>query len=222
MKYVHPDGLARCKSPYLRADWLESEVWKRIEEIMNDPNKLFLVIKESIESLRLTEADLSERIRPIDKRLVEISEQKARLADDWIMRHMNGERFKELKDSLDREEVRMKALRAEIDPAQIEELENTRKMLNFWEYQIKGMAWNTENEDGTMFRLKDGPHHEALKFVGLNDADQSKSAGFPTSRRQLLDKLQVRLSVFDDRVEVKSLFPVEPVGVQLCTSTKGD
>ena len=48
----------------------------------------------------------------------------------------------------------MKALRAEIDPAQIAELENTRKMLNFWEHQIRAMAWNTENEDGTMFRLE--------------------------------------------------------------------
>ena len=95
-------------------------------------------------------------------------------------------------------------------------------MLNFWEHQIRAMAWNTENEDGTMFRLVDGPHDVALKLVGLDDADHSKSAGFPTSRRQLLDKLQVRLSVFDDRVEVKSLFPVEPVGVQLCTSTRRD
>ncbi len=222
MKYVHPDGLARCESPYLRADWLEREVWKRIEDIVNDPNKLFLVIKESIENLRLTEADLSARIRPIDERLAEIADQKARLADDWIMRHMNGERFKELRDSLDREDARMKTLRAEIDPAQIEDLENTRGMLNFWESQIRAMAWNTENEDGTMVRLVDGPHSVALKLVGFEDADLSKSAGFPTSRRQLLDKLQVRLSVFNDRVEVKSLFPVEPVGVQLCTSAKGD
>jgi len=125
-------------------------------------------------------------------------------------------------DHLYTEEARMKVLRAGIDPAQIAELENTRKMLDFWEHQIKLMAWNTENEDGTMFRSADGPHNEALKFVGLNDPEQSKSAGFPTSKRQLLDKLHVRLSVFDDRVEVKSQFPVEPVGVQPCTSTKGN
>ena len=220
MKYVHPDEVARCNSPYLRKEWLENEVWKRIEKIMNDPNKLFLLIKKSIDNLRLTEADLSSRIRPIDQRLAEIAEQKAKLADDWIMRHMNSERFKELKDNLDKEESRMKTLRAEIDPNQIEELENTRAMLNFWEDQVKAMAWNTENEDGTMFKLVDSPHHIALKLVGFDDTNLSKSAGFPTSKRQLLDKLQVRLSVFDDRVEVKSLFPVEPVGVQLCTSTR--
>jgi site-specific DNA recombinase len=223
MKYVHPDGLSRCKAPYIRADWLENEVWKRIEEIMNDPNKLLLVIKDSIENLRRTELDLSERIRPIDDRLKEIAEQKARLADDWIMRHMNGERFKELRDNLDGEEARMKSLRAAVDPAQIAELENTRKMLNYWQYQVKGMlTWNLENEDGTMFKQVYEPHEEALKLVGLDDPDRSKLVGFPTSKRQLLDKLQVRLSVFDDRVEVKSLFPVESIGVQQCTSTRRD
>jgi hypothetical protein len=117
----------------------------------------------------------------------------------------------------------MKSLRAAVDPAQIAELENTRKMLNYWQYQVKGMlTWNLENEDGTMFKQVYEPHEEALKLVGLDDPDRSKSEGFPTSKRQLLDKLQVRLSVFDDRVEVKSLFPVESIGVQQCTSTRRD
>jgi hypothetical protein len=66
------------------------------------------------------------------------------------------------------------------------------------------------------------PLEEALKLVGLDDPDRSKSESFPKSKRQLLDKLQVRLSVFDDRVEVKSLFPVEPVSVQQCTSIRRD
>jgi len=223
MKYAHPDGLPRCKSPNIRADWLEDEVWKRIEELMDDPNKLLLVIKESIENLRRTEADLSERIRPIDERLAQIAEQKARLADDWITRNLNSERFKELRDNLAGEEARMKSLRAAVDPAQIAELENTRKLLDYWQYQVKGMlAWNTENEDGTMFKQVYQTHEEALKLVRLDDPDRSKSEGFPTSKRQLLDKLQVRLSVFDDRVEVKSLFPVEPFGIQQCTSTRRD
>jgi site-specific DNA recombinase len=222
MKYVHPDGLSRCKAPYIRADWLENELWQRIEEIMNDPDKLLLVIKESIENLRRAEADLSERIRPIDERLAEIAAQKGRLADDWITRNLNAERFKELKESLEGEEARMKSLRAAVDPAQISELENTRKMLNYWEDQIKYMVeWNTENEDGTMFKQVYEPHEKAIELIGLDDPDRSKAEGFPTSKRQLLDKLQVRLSVFEDRVEVKSLFLVEPIGIQQCTSARG-
>ena len=223
MKYVHLDGLSRCKAPYIRADWLEAEVWKRIEEIMNDPNKLLLVIKDSIENLRRAESDLSERIRPIDERLAEIAAQKNRLADDWIVKYMDVKRFKELRESLDGEEARMKSLRAAVDPTQIAELEQTRKALDYWESQARGMVnWNLENEDGTMYRLVFQTHEEALKLVERDDPGQSKAEGFPASKRQMLDKLQVRLSVFDDRVEVKSLFPVEPIGIQPCTSARRD
>ena len=220
MKNHHLDGSPRCKSPCFRAEWLENEAWKRVEEIVNDPNKLLVVLEDTIENLRLKEADLSARIRPIDERLAEITEQKARLADDWVVRHMNNSRFRELKDNLDREEARMRALRAGIDPVQIEELESTRGMLALWESQIKAMAWNTESEDGAMVRLVDGPHRLALRMVGLEGKEPDRTSGFPTSKRQLLDRLQVKLTVFNDRIEVNGLFPIEPIGVQLCTSTR--
>jgi hypothetical protein len=37
----------------------------------------------------------------------------------------------------------------------------------------------------------------------------------------MLDKLQVKLTVMNDRIEVNSLFPVEPIDIQLCTSIGG-
>jgi hypothetical protein len=133
---------------------------------------------------------------------------------------MDSHRFGELKDSLDREETRIRALRAEIDPAQIEELENTKGILGFWESQIKSMAWNTENKYCSMVRLVDEPHQVALRMVSFEDTELSKTSDFPTSRRQLFDKLQVKLAVFNDRIEVNALFPVEPICIQLCTSTR--
>lgn len=44
---------------------------------------------------------------------------------------------------------------------------------------------------------------------------------FPASQRELLDRLQVKLVVFDDRVEVKALFPIEPIYCQEFPFTKG-
>ncbi len=217
MKYVHPDGSPRCQSRHIQAGWLDNEVWKRIEETVNDPDKLFHLIAESIQNLKAAEADLSARIKPIDDRLAEIAEQKARLADDWITRHLNIERFKELKDSMNKEETRMRNLRVEIDPAQILELEQTRSWLNFWERRVRDLKQNSELEEGIL-----NPHKFALKFIGLEAAEMEKMIGFPTSRRQLLDKLQVKLSVCDDKVDVKCIFPVEPIDVQMCTSTRGD
>ncbi len=221
MKSKHIDGSPRCKAPSFKAEWLEKEAWRRIEELINDPNKVIEVLTDTIDNLRLREAELNARIRPIDERLIEVAEQKAKLDDDWVVRHMNNDKFKELKGNLDKEEIRLRALRAGIDPAQIAELESTKGILRFWESQVRSMAWNTENEDGSMFRLVDEPHQVALRVVGLEDREISKTLGFPASKRELLDKLQVKLMVFDDRIEINGLFPVEPINIQLCTSTRG-
>jgi len=221
LKSNHLDASPRCQSPNLNASWLENEVWQRIEEIINDPDKLFELIQDAIENLRLKEADLNARIRPIEERLAEINAQKTKLADDWVIRHMNNDRFKELKDNLDKEENRIRALKAEIDPDQLADLEVTRGVLQFWEGQVKAMAWNTENEDGSMVRLVNKPHQVALKVVGFEDKEMSKTLGFPTSKRELLDKLQLKLVVFSDRIEVKGLFPIQPINIQLLPLLRG-
>jgi len=134
---------------------------------------------------------------------------------------MNTDKFKELKESLDKEEERIRAIKAGIDSAQIAELESTRGVLSFWENQIRAMAWNTENEDGTMARLVDKPHQVALKIIGFEDRALSEIMNFPASKREMLDKLQVKLAVFNDKIEVNCLFPVEPINIQLRTSTGG-
>lgn len=102
-----------------------------------------------------------------------------------------------------------------------QELESTKGVLRFWENQIRSMAWNTENEDGSMFRQVDGPHQVALKIIGFEDRALSEIMNFPASKREMLDKLQVKLAVFNDKIEVNCLFPVEPINIQLCTSTGG-
>jgi len=53
MAYHHLDGSPRCQSPSIKAEWLENEVWKRILEIVNDPNLLSVIINDSINNLRL-------------------------------------------------------------------------------------------------------------------------------------------------------------------------
>ncbi len=129
--------------------------------------------------------------------------------------NMDAQKYSELKSSLDQEEVRLRSLKSEIDPAQLQELEHTRSMLQFWQRQLQSMAWNTENEDGSMVRVVDKPHETALKIVGIEDDDLTKTLFFPATKRALLDRLQVRVVVFMDRVEVKAVFPIEPIDCQL-------
>lgn len=98
------------------------------------------------------------------------------------------------------------------------ELERTQGLLRFWEGQLKSMAWNTENENGAMVRTVDMPHKTVLRFAGFEDKDVTKAVKFPATRRELLDMLQVKFTAYEDRVDVKAIFTVEPIKRPLCTS----
>jgi hypothetical protein len=47
----------------------------------------------------------------------------------------------------------------------------------------------------------------------------SREIGFPTTKRELLDKLQVKLVAMEDKIEVKALFPIQPIIPQSFTFT---
>lgn len=222
LKQRHLDGSPRCKTKHMRADWLEEQVWQRIKEIINDPNKLEQLLQDTIDRLTGRVEELEAMIMPIDKQLAQIGQKKARLADSWVVDNMNEERFRELQQSLDKEEARLKSIRNEIDPAQIAELESTRGSLSFWQAQMQTLAWNCEdeNEEGKMVKVLETPHKNTLKIVELGDQDIGKIIGFPTTRRELLDKLQVHVVVFNDIIKVNSLFTLEPIDCQKCTSAR--
>jgi site-specific DNA recombinase len=219
LSYTHLDGSPRCIAPRQDADWLENEVWSRIKAIINDPNKLQSLIQDTISTLKSREAELNTRIKPINSRLAQLSEQKTRLADEWVIMNMTPEKYDHLKQSILQEEARLQSIRSEVDPAQIEELEQTQNMLNYWESQIKTMTWNTENEDRSMVRIVDKPHEAIFRLLGSDNESLSKEVGFPTTQRELMRKLRVQVMVFEDRINIKSIFPMEPIGKQMCTST---
>jgi hypothetical protein len=58
---------------------LEDQVSWRLVELLNDPNKLAPIIRDSIEDLRLREAELTAKIKPIDERLAAIALQKSQV-----------------------------------------------------------------------------------------------------------------------------------------------
>ena len=48
LAYTHVDDSPRCKTPRLDAEWLEYQVWQRVESIINDPNKLQVLLQDTI------------------------------------------------------------------------------------------------------------------------------------------------------------------------------
>lgn len=67
------------------------------------------------------------------------------------------------------------------------------------------------DENGRKLRMIDKPYETVMGLLDLDEKEMSKLMQFPSTRRELLDKLQVRLIVFDDSIEVKSALPIKPV-----------
>ena len=80
------------------------------------------------------------------------------------------------------------------------------------------MEWNTEDEEGQKTKNTDEPHRVTLQIASLEDKDISKVMHFPATKREVLDLLQVRIVVFEDRAEIKAVFPIQPIGYASCTS----
>jgi len=224
LKNVHIDGSARCKNRNVRADYLEQAVWTRVGDILNDPNKLEPMIIDAIGKLKERESSLEARLLPIEKRLKEITERKSRLAEKFIIDNMDTDKYKVAQQNLEKEEARLIVLRKDVDPNQLEELESTRGLLKFWQNQVKEMEKNLEQPDEDkriMFKITDEPHNHVLKFLGMGNSDFSEDLQFPTTQRELFDKLQLRLIVFKDKIEVKAIFSMPDIMPQECTVTRG-
>ena len=220
LKQNHLDGSPRCMNKAIRAERLEQAVWTRVLDIINDPNKLKPMLIDAIEKLKQRESALEARLIPVEKRLREIAEMKSRLADKWIIENMDTEKYKSAQQNFEKEEARLLAIRRETDPNQLAELESTRGLLKMWQRQVNSMAWNQvveTTEDSVMIRSIDQPHEKVLKFLNLGYSELSEETQFPTTKRELFDKLQLRLVVFNDKIEVKALFPMPDITHQECT-----
>jgi hypothetical protein len=191
-------------------------------DIINDPNKLEPMLVEAIDKLKERESALETRLLPMERRLKEIAEMKSRLVEKWVIENMDTEKYRIAQQSLDKEEARLIALRRETDPNEMAELESTRSLLKFWQRQVNSLAWNQEDpttEDRVMVRSVDNPHEIILKILGLGYGELSEEMQFPLTQRELFDKIQLRLIVFKDKIEVKAAFPMPDIMPQECTST---
>jgi hypothetical protein len=84
LKVSHTDGSPKCIAPTFDADCLENEAWTKIMDILNNPDKLTEVIKDSLEKLNARQAELDSIINPIDEKLDQIIDKKTKLADECL------------------------------------------------------------------------------------------------------------------------------------------
>jgi site-specific DNA recombinase len=207
LKVSHTDGSPRCVAPTIDADWLEDKVWTKITDILNDPNELTTVIKNSLQILKAKQVELDSVIKPIDDKLVQITDKKAKLADEWVLSNMNPDKYKDLQSNLNKEEMRLKSLRANIHPSRLIELENVNKTLQYWQSQFESETRTIQESRGGLKLLEKTKLR--IRIYGFEYIEPIESMTSLSAKRQILDKLDVKLVVFDDRIEIKCQIPVE-------------
>ena len=208
LKESHTDGSARCIALTFSANWLEDEVWMKISGIMTNPDKLRGVIQTSLGILKGRQAELDSILKPLNEKLVDITDKKARLADQWVITNMDPEKYKKLQSNLNKEETRLKSLRANMDPSRLTELESINATLQYWHDQFQSAAVAAEGNGGGVSILE--KTKPAIKVYGFEDIEPIESITSIIAKRQIMDRLRVNLVVFKDRIEIRCQIPIEP------------
>ncbi len=63
------------------------------------------------------------------------------------------------------------------------------------------------------------PYKLASNIIGLDDKELTDVLGFPATKREIMEKLQMKVVVFPDRIDVKAIFPIASICYQKFTST---
>jgi len=207
LKASHTDGSPRCLAPTFNADWLENEVWTKIAHMLNNPDKLSEVIQDSLEILKGRQAELDSFLKPINEKLADITDKKTRLADEWVITNMDPEKYKKLQFNLKREEIRLKSVKATMDPSRLIELESINETLHYWHSRFQDTINVSAGNGGRINILEETK--PAIKIYGFENIDLTGDNPSLTLKREILDKLQVNLVVFNDQIEIRCQIPIE-------------
>jgi hypothetical protein len=108
---------------------------------------------------------------------------------------------------LNKEETRLKSIRANMDPSRLSELEGINEILKLWHNRLPAVASVTEDNGGGVKILEQTK--PTCKIYGFDDIEPMESITSQTAKRQLLDRLQLKLVVFNDRIEIRCQIPIE-------------
>ncbi len=117
------DGSERCKLPFMRADWLEWGVWNKVKEVLNNSDKLIECVNKALVELEERKSQIGLEVLDTDGKLETVRKKMERLgmafADGAIEESIYKSKLKQLK----KQEVSLLKCRKNIDPAELEEVE---------------------------------------------------------------------------------------------------
>ncbi len=218
LQLSNADNKHKCSLKPLDAKWLESAIWDKVTDAFSNPTSLITALDDYIGKLQSRKEQLESELKPIDTQLNETKDKLKRLALDWVVRALGPEIVKEEGEKYEADIARLTAIRGEIDPAQLEELELTKNWLKYWEVTRKQLdlrlSFIFDNEPDEAQQQKYHASEVAkivLGFASLDEPNARDVIGSPTSQRQLLDYLQCTIVPYSDRIDIKALFPISNI-----------
>ena len=199
------NGDHRCDLPIINAGWLEDAVWQTLEGALENPARLSELLSQSIEDMEKRVNRLEDSQQPVEKQLADVRERQERLADEWVVSKLSEARWQELKSASDKEEQRLLQLKQQQDPAQLQELSEARAKLEVWREASKHLSEGGKLWPPGAWLLGEYASKDTIDFTG----ELSVKA-----KRAVLDRLQVHLYAYYNRIELRGLLPLPTIESQ--------
>jgi hypothetical protein len=120
---------------------------------------------------------------------------------------MDPEKYRKLQSNLNKEETRLKSLRANMDPSRLTELESINTTLQYWHDQFQPASLAVVGIGAGINVLE--KTKSTIKVYGFDDIEPIENIMSTTAKREIMDKLRVNLVVFNDRIEIRCQIPFE-------------
>jgi site-specific DNA recombinase len=211
LKQYHLDGSPKCDSPVLDGEAVTAEVKKRIIDMLQDKDQMRKAIEEYVGSLERRKEELETLLSPITEQISHLQEKQKRLATVYVDGALSHEDYKRQINELKEQELAVRKRYENYWP----EMENLTKL----EQNIAVVKEAIEEElFDVRYQPDDNTVTENMAFVKIHD-EKHLTVGFPqrvVTWEELLDRLQVKLWVYPDRLEVRGIVPIEDIANPKC------
>ncbi|HHY33910.1 MAG: recombinase family protein [Firmicutes bacterium] len=213
LKKNHLDGSPRCTSPILNGEALTEEVKSRIVKLLRSPEQMRTAIEEYVETLERRKEELETLLSPINEQLFQIQEKQRRLANVYLNGILSDEDYNRQQNELKEQELAIRQRYEQYSP----EIDTIHKL----EQNVAAVREAIEAEQfDVIYQPEEAAVTEELAFAIIRSRDPLRlTLGFPQkimSWEELFDRLQIKLWVYQDRIEVRGIVPIEDIANPKC------
>jgi len=119
---VTQDGDKRCNLPYIRADWLEWGVWRKVKAVLNDSDKLAECVNKALIDSEERKSQIGAETLAIDDKLEAVRAKEERLGIAFADGAISESAYKSKLNQLKKQEAALLKCRHNIDPSELTEL----------------------------------------------------------------------------------------------------